>query len=222
MTGVPVIDGVLDLSPCALVDMAPEFWSGPAPLPPFPPGNSTRIAVAWRPDGLYLFIDVTTPASFPAEAGTPDFFGAGVEVFLDDDGTYASAPTYDNPGTIQYVVTAPDGTDASTARAEGYRNAADQGPWTSARFGTFPTPTGFVFEAFVVAADLGLTTWALAAGGNIGLDLAVDVSFMTESMTGPQGHRVGQYFFHVAPTDAGIGSPFADPRSFCTPTLSSM
>ncbi len=220
MASAPVIDGVLDLSPCTLVDMTPEFWSGPPPLPPFPPGNATQIAAAWRPDGLYVFLAVTTPADFPAEAGTPVFYGAGVELFVDDDGVYASPPSYDSPGTIQIVVTAP-ATDAGvTQRAEEFRNAADEGPWTSTQYGTFPTATGFVFEGLVTAADLGLASWNLDAGGTIGLDVAIDVSFATDSMTGSQGHRVGQYFFHVADADSGIGAPFADPRSFCTPTLS--
>jgi hypothetical protein len=220
MTTVPVIDGVLDLSPCFLVDMIPQFWSGPPPLPPFPPGNSTQIAVAWRPDGLYVFLAVTTPADFPADASDPVFYGAGVELFVDNDGVYADAPSYDNPGTIQIVVTSPASATAPSERAEEFRNATDEGPWTSTQFGTFPTATGFVFEGFVVAADLGLTTWTLASGANVGLDVAIDVSFTTAAMTGSQGHRVGQYFFHVAPADAGIGAPFADPRSFCTPVLS--
>jgi hypothetical protein len=220
----PVIDGVLDLSPCFLVDMTPEFWSGPSPLPPFPAGNSTQIAAAWRPNGLYVFLAVTTPAYFPADAdaGEPVFYGAGVELFVDSDGVYTDPPNYNDPGTIQIVVTAPSSPSGPTQRAEEFRNAADEGPWASTQYGTFPTAAGFNFEGFVVAADLGLTTWSLSAGSTIGFDVAIDVSFTTASMTGAQGHRVGQYFFHVAPADAGIGAPFADPRSFCTPTLSSM
>ena len=219
MTAAPVIDGTLDLSPCYLVDMQPEFWSGPAPLPPFPAGNATQIAAAWRPDGLYVFLAVTTPADFPADAGDPVFFGAGVELFVDDNGVYASPPAYDNPGTIQIVITSPATSTTPAARAEMYRNAADLGPWTSTQFGTFPTATGFTFEGFVAAADLGLAAWPLSPGAPVGFDVAVDVSFTTAAMTGPQGHRVGQYFFHVAPADAGVGSPFADPRSFCLPVL---
>jgi hypothetical protein len=215
----PVIDGILDLSPCLLVDMVPEFWSGPSPLPPFPPGNATQIAAAWRPDGLYVFLAVTTPAAFPADAGDPVFYGAGVELFIDNDGVYTSPPSYDDPGTIQIVVTSPASATGPTQRAEEFRNAADEGPWASTQYATFATAAGFTFEGFVAAADLGLTTWPLALGSTVGFDVAIDVSFATASMTGPQGHRVGQYFFHVAPADAGIGSPFADPRAFCTPTL---
>jgi hypothetical protein len=224
----PVIDGVLDCGP-ALVPMPPEDWSGPSPLPPFPDGNSAELAVAWRPDGLYIFMAVTTPVAFPADATDPVFYGAGVELFLDDNGISTAPPAYDNPGCIQLVVTAPPDPaplDASAIgqRAEGFRNAADEGPWASTQFGTFPTSYGFVFEGFVVAADLGLTTWSLASGGQVGFDVSVDVSYTTASMIGSQGHRVGQYFLHVPPAPDGgtIVTPFQDPRSFCTPTLAPM
>jgi hypothetical protein len=220
----PVIDGVLDCGP-ALRPMTPVDWNGPPPLPAFPAGNSTSLAAAWRPDGLYVFIAVTTPAAFPAEPADPVFYGAGVELFVEDDGVSASPPKYDNPGCIQLVVTAPTDATTTSRRAEGFRNAADQGPWASTQFGAFPSPTGFVFEGFVTAADLGLSTWALVAGGQIGFDVSVDVSFTTAAMTGPQGHRVGQYFLHVqAPVgDASTPTaPYQDPRAFCTPTLAPM
>jgi hypothetical protein len=221
----PTIDGVLDCGP-ALVAMTPVDWNGPPPLPPFPAGNATSLAVAWRPDGLYVFVDVTTPAAFPAAFADPVFYGAGIELFVDDDGVSANPPAYDDPGAIQFVVAAPGAVisdaGATGQRAEGFRNAADEGPWASRQFGTFATPTGFVFEAFVAAADLGLASWSLAAGGKVGLDLSTDASFTTASTTGPQGHRVGQYFLSVeAPAgDASAPTtPYADPRAFCTPTL---
>jgi hypothetical protein len=223
LPAAPIIDGVLDCGP-ALVAIAPVDWNGPPPLPPFPDGNSAELAAAWRPDGLYVFMNVTTPAAFPAEATDPVFYGAGVEVFVDDDGVYASAPTYDDPGAIQLVVAAPPDATTTGRRAEGFRNAADEGPWASTQFGTFPSPTGFVFEGFVAAADLGLASWTLAAGDAVGFDVSVDVSFTTAAMTGPQGHRVGQYFLHVeAPVGdaATITTPYQDPRAFCTPTLAS-
>ena len=216
----PVIDGVLDCGP-ALVPAPPVDWIGPSPLPAFPVGNSAQVAVAWRPDGLYVFMAVTTPAAFPAELSDPVFFGAGVEIFVDDDAVYANPPSFDNPGTIQLVVAAPPDSVTVGHRGEGFRNAADEGPWASSQFATYPTATGFVFEGFVTASDLGLATWVLGPGDAVGLDLAVDVSYPT-TMTGPQGHRVGQYFFHVttAPGDAAaFGMPYGDPRSFCAPTL---
>jgi hypothetical protein len=224
LPAAPVIDGVLDCGP-ALVAVTPLDWNGPPPLPPFPAGNSAELAVAWRPDGLYVFMNVTTPLATPAELADPAFYGAGIELFVDSDGAYASAPTYDDPGALQLVVTAPVDAMTTSRRAEGFRNAADDGPWASTQFGAFPSPSGFVFEGFVAAADLALSSWSLASGQQVGFDVAIDVSFPTSAMTGPQGHRVGQYFLHVGtpPNDASApGAPYSDPRSFCTPTLAPM
>lgn len=224
LTAPPVIDGVLDPCGPALVAMTPVGWNGPPPLPPFPPGNSAAFAAAWRPDGLYVFIAVTTPADFPADASSPIFYGAGVELFVGSDGICTAPPTYNNPGEIQLIAASPPDSMTEGQRGEGFRNAADQGPWVSTQFGTFPTATGFNFEGFVVASDLGLSTWALQASDVIGFDVAVDVSYTMAATTGSQGHRVGQYFFHQAPADAGedaasIGAPYSDPRSWCTPML---
>jgi hypothetical protein len=221
----PIIDGVLDPCGPSLVTITPVGWVGPAPLPAFPPGNSSQLAVAWRPDGLYVFMSVTTPAYFPAptDAGTPIYYGAGVEVFVDSDGVYVAPPAVDDPGGIQLIVTAPPDPMTVGHRADYYRDSVDEGPWASTQFGTFPTATGFDFEGFIVAADLGLSTWTLQANHQIGFDIAVDVSYTTASMTGPQGYRVGQYFLHVAPPPpdgvTAIGEPFADPLAWCTPTL---
>jgi hypothetical protein len=209
----PVIDGVLDCGP-ALVAITPVGWRGAVAA--LPPGNSAALAAAWRPDGLYLFVEVTTPTAIAADPAAALYFGAATEIFVDDDGAYAAPPTYDNPGTIQFIVTAPPDGMTPSRRGEGYRNSTPQGAWTSTRFGAFPTPTGFVLEGFLVAADLGLSTWTLAAGANIGLDVAVDVSFTTATMAGAEGYRAGQFFLHVGPTGT---PPYQDPSAFCTPML---
>jgi hypothetical protein len=289
MPAPPVIDGLLDCGP-APVPIAPEDWRGAAPLPPFPADNSAQLATAWRPNGLYIFLAVATPAAIPADPASADYFGAGVELFVDSNGTFPDAPVYENPGTAQFIVPSPpyspqdsaadicpmdastDGPEASTdapediattgsvdagsgdavgevsgpeggspvpstsPRGEIYRDQAALGRWTSSQFGMFPTTAGFVFEGFIVASDLGLSNWTLAAGGTIGFDVAVDVSFPTVCEVGLEGHRAGQYFLHVttglpdagaeASADAGppapIGPPYADTRSFCTPALTSL
>jgi hypothetical protein len=283
LPAAPVIDGVLDCGP-ALVSFTAVGWRGAVPL--FPAGNSASVAAAWRPDGIYVFMAVTTPAAFPADPTSQVYYGAGVEVFVDDDGAYANPPAYDNPGTMQVIATAPAPPDAGAyatpdasadaavdALTDGpvdapadapaavpndghrgvhYRNEVLLGPWSPSEFGTFPTPGGFVFEGFITAADLGLSSWTLAAGQSVGFDVAVDVSFTTFGMVGFEGHRAGQYFFHVGssaqdaaaeaspgPTpdasldgaaDGGdastgpppVGPPYMDTRSFCNPTLTSM
>jgi hypothetical protein len=216
LPSVPVIDGVLDCGP-QLVGMTPQDWSGPSPLPAFPAGNYASIAAAWRSNGLYVFVQVTTPVIIAADTGSPPFYGSGAEIYVDSDGVFSNGATYDNPGAIQLVAAAPQGSSTTARVGEGYRNATDQGAWASTQFETFRTSGGFVLEAFIVAADLGLSSWSLSSGSHIGLDIAVDVSYPTTSMTGPQGHREGQYFFHVGVSP--IGAPYADPRSFCTPAL---
>jgi hypothetical protein len=263
LPAAPVIDGVVDCGP-ALVPFTPVGWRGAGPLPPFPPGNSASVAAAWRPDGVYVFISAITPFIFPADPTSPVYFGTAAEVFLDDDGAYANPPKYDDPGTIQAIATAPAaqgvdaGSDAATDaqadalagapndshRAALYRNQVLVGPWLSSQFGTFLTPGGFVFEGFFTAADLGLSSWTLASGQTIGFDVAVDVSYPTATMTGAEGHRASQYFFHIGSsaadagadaardgaTDAGdaaaplppVSGPYVDVRSFCNPTLTAM
>jgi hypothetical protein len=211
LPAAPVIDGALDCGP-ALVPMTPRGWNGPSALPA---GNSASIAAAWRPDGLYVFVEVVTPVVIPADPGTPPYYGSGAEVYADSKAP--SSSTYENPGAIQLVAAAPPTGATRAVVGEGYRNAVDQGAWSPAEFATFPTSTGFVLEAFVVAGNLGLSSWALASGGSIGFDVAVNVSYPDASTTGGQGHREGQYYLHVGAT--GMGAPFADPRSFCVPTL---
>lgn len=212
LSAPPLIDGVLDCGP-VLATMTAEGWTG---TPPLPSGNSASIAAGWRPDGLYVFVAVTTPAVIPADPGTPPFDGAGVEIFVDSNGMYPNAPQYDDPGAIQLVAEAPGAGASSAAVGEGYRNAVDQGPWASTQFATFPTASGFVLEAFVAAADLGLASWSLASGAQVGFDVAVDVSYTSAATTGAQGHRAGQYYLNVGV--APIGPPYDDPRAFCTST----
>ncbi len=210
LNATPVIDGILDCGP-ALVPMTPVGWNGSGGLPS---GNSASIATAWRPDGLYVFVQVVTPAIIPADPGSPPFYGSAVEVYVDSVDPTASS--YPNPGAIQLAAAAPSGSSPAMV-GEGYRNASAQGAWRATGFGTFPTPGGFILEAFIMAGDLGLSSWALMSGSQIGLDLGVDVSFTTASTMSGQGHRNGEYFLNVA--SSPIGAPYTDPRSFCAPTL---
>ena len=97
------------------------------------------------------------------------------------------------------------------------------------QFGTFPTPTGFVFEGFFVAADLGLPELVAVGGRARGLRPRRRRLVPGRLHNRGEGHRAGQYFLNVndTPDDAGseagpIGPPFLDTRSFCTPTLAPM
>jgi hypothetical protein len=112
------------------------------------------------------------------------------------------------------VIGAPPDAQSSVASGEVWNNTPVDTVWTSTQFRAYGTPDGYVVEAFVTGPDLGLATLALASGGQVGMDLSVDVSYPTA------GNRVGQYFLNVASPDAGGGIPPFDPRAFCVPVLS--
>lgn len=212
----PVIDGKLDCGP-PLRDLTPVGWTGGAT----PPDASARYAVAWRPDGLYFFVQVSDPSRVPARSTESTWQGDAVEIYVDSDGSYAAPPAYDDPGTRQFTIAVPAGAQESVARAEVWFNNGSSTPWASTEFRAYALPDGYVVEAFVSGADLGLATLALVAGGHVGMDLSIDVSFPTDQ--GPDaggfGNRLGQYFLRVAAPDAGEGIPPFDPRAFCKPAL---
>jgi len=196
----------------------PVGWNGGAT----PPDASARYAVAWRPDGIYFFVQVTDPSYVPARASELSWQGDAVELYLDSDGTYAAPPAYDNPGTRQFTVAGPPDAVSSVARAQvWYTGSVGTMDWASTRFRAFGMPGGYAVEAFVTGPDLGLGSLALAAGGLVGMDLSIDVSYPVDQ--GPDaggfGNRLGQYFLRVAAPDAGGGIPPFDPRAFCVPTL---
>ena len=51
----PVIDGELDCGPAA-VAITPVGWNGTTTLPS---SHSARVAAAWRPNGIYVYVEVT-------------------------------------------------------------------------------------------------------------------------------------------------------------------
>ncbi len=211
----PVIDGVLDCGP-TLIPIVAVGWTGPGVVPA---GNSAMLAAAWRPDGLYFYVAVTCPSLILADPGEYAWEGNGVELYVDHDGLFPNSPMYDSDGgTSQLVTEAPDSGTSTSTTGEIWRNAAYLGPWTSSTFELFGTPTGYVLEAFVAAADLDLVTWSLSPGGMVGLNVAVNVTYASPTTTGNNGHRLGQFFMYLGPPPAG--GPFSDVRSFCTPTLS--
>jgi hypothetical protein len=216
----PVIDGAPDCS-IPLIDLTPIGWSGGTPAP----DATAQYAVAWRPDGIYCFVHVSDPSLVPADPSESTWQGDAVEIYADSDGTYAAPPAYDNPGTRQFTVAAPASPQSSIARAQiWYTGSVSGAAWTSMQFRAFGAPDGYVVEAFVTGPDLGLPPLALAAGGHVGLDLSIDVSYPTDR--GPDaggfGNRFGQYYLRVATPDAGAGIPPFDVRAFCTPALAAM
>jgi hypothetical protein len=209
---VPIIDGLPD---CGLprYSLAPAGWDGDAATP----DAVVQYGVAVRPDGLYVYAVVTDPTPIAADPGAPLDTGDALEIYFDADGVFAAPPAYDDPGTRRVVIGAPRPGEPTAARGELWTGATlVQAPWSSSSFQARTESFGYEVEAFVTASDLGLPSLALAPGGKIGWDLAVDVSLPTDAMTGAHGHRLGRYYLHVGKQgevpDANVGA-------FCTPVL---
>jgi hypothetical protein len=214
----PSIDGALEpgLIP---IDISP-IWA----LTPALTGVSARYAIAWRPDRLYLFVDVAESSRWPAPAGLDVYCGDAVELYVDSSGMYPAAPLYNDPGTRQFMVAAPSTDTAAVAHGEVYKGSPFPaiGTWTSTGFGAFPRPGGYTVEAVVDSADLGLGAWSVS--GQVGFDIAVDIATSDGSLgdgsCGGASLRLSQFDLHIAaPTASCNGFPFCDPRAFCTPTV---
>ena len=83
---------------------------------------------------------------------------------------------------------------------------------------------GYALEALITADEIKLTSgWALTAGGQVGFDIAVNVS--ASSATSGQkvdcGYGLGQYYLRVSQTPCTRNScrPHANSAAFCTATL---
>src|SRR4029077_15936789 len=100
----PQFDGVLDCGP-SLIDLPAIGWTASQALPS---DNHARYAAAWRPDGLYFYVEVDDMLRLPALASDVDpWCGDGVELYADSNGNYVSAPDYDDPGAMQLLAVAP-------------------------------------------------------------------------------------------------------------------
>lgn len=210
----PLIDGVLDCG-VPVWPMPLPVWLGAGPAPA---SVQTNVAIAWRPDGLYFFVSVTGlgPTRYPPPAGTAQWCGDAVELFVDDDGQYSNPPLYDNPGTIQLIADGPSNAMTSTSTGGRYSDGTEVTPWTG-QFTVVRTSDGFDGEAFVAASDLGLTSWSLTKGGQVGLDVAVDVGDPSnQSGTCP---RLGQFTIQLPITDASCPQAACNVYEFCNPQL---
>jgi hypothetical protein len=208
-----VIDGKLDPGQ-RLRPWVPVAWTGTTPLPD---NVNAAYAVAWRPEGLYFFVDVTDPDRI-AETMQPNFHcGDSVELYVDSDGAFATPTKYDPQGTRQFVIGAP--TRLATPRQVGavWEGTTPRGPFTSTSFVASPTANGYSVEAFIIAGDLNLKTWNLSAGQAVGIDLAHNVSKPLPSGVACD-NRLGQYFVRDSALDP-IPLPFINTAAFCTAKL---
>ena len=210
LPATPLIDGLPDCQ-LPVYPLTPVGWTGDAAAP----DAVAAYAVAWRPNGLYFYVRVTDPTPVVASVSESASNGDGVELFVDSDGVFSTAPSYDNPGARRFVIAAPTDSVTPSSRGEVWVGDTLVDPaWASTTFRAYPQSFGYVVEAFVTARDLGLARLTLESAGRVGWDLGVNVSFASPVTTGAFGHRQGQYFFH-----AGSSSPEADVGAFCRATL---
>lgn len=102
----PAIDGALEAG-LVLQTLVPVGWdSSVLPLPPVP-DVPVRFAAGYRPDGVYFFVDVSDPDRFPAPSTELSYCGDGVEIYVDHDGVFTEAPSFDSAGSMQFIARAP-------------------------------------------------------------------------------------------------------------------
>ena len=117
----------------------------------------------------------------------------------------------------------PRPTEASDDTSMGLRTGrylagVSQGPWISQNVRTARLPDGYVVEAFIVGADLGLWTWR--PNSRLGFNLAADFVGAASPRGEPCTTEVGQHVLEMAAPSAQCdGSPWCDARSFCVPAL---
>ncbi len=214
LPAAPVIDGVLDCG-VPLWPMPLQGWSGSSPIPPT---VQASLAIAWRTDGLYFFVSVTGlgPTRYPPPPATEMWCGDAVELYVDDDGQYTNPPGYDQPGTMQLIAEAPSDAMTSTATGGMFVDGSQIAPWTG-EFTVVRTGDGFDAEAFVVASNLGLSSWTLAQQAHVGMNVAVDIGDPANQTASCP--RLGQFTIQLPVTDASCPEAACNVYEFCTPQL---
>jgi hypothetical protein len=216
-----VIDGTLDCGP-SLIDLPPMGWNSSQSMPT---DNHARYAAAWRPNGLYIYVEVDDPLLLPALASDVDpWCGDGVELYADADGNYVSAPDYDYPGAIQLLATSPSRTSGTQLAVDARYHTRSElrvGNWSTSRHKSVLRDDGYALEAFIAAADLDLTTWSLAAGNKVGFDIAINLSVADASKKVACGYSLGQYYLRLSqlPCTFDDCRPYSNAAAFCTAQL---
>ncbi len=213
----PIIDGLSDSS-FALRALPRDTWR--EPKNPLPSSEGAEYLLGWVPGGIYFYVQVLTPDVRPSP-GEPLWCGDAVHLFLDGDGRFASPPSYDTPGTRQFIVPAPEGASPNTTRAgaTGAPGSAFEA-WRAPRFGAFLRDGGYSVEALITPSDLGAPL-ELVAGSQVGFSLSISVSGvrLVPNAGDPvcEGLRLGD--FALALGDGACVSPHCNVDAFCSPTL---
>jgi hypothetical protein len=218
LASAPAIDGVLEPNLTRL------RWLDQTE-PELPSGMQVDVALAYRPDGVYFYFDVQDPSLNPAPLDALAYCGDGVELYVDDDGVIQAPPAYDAPGTMQFIVAGPTSAAAPARRGQRFTfpnapsgDSTDLGAWTSNDFVAVATSRGYAVEAFVVAGDLDLDTWALAPGAKIGWNMSFNVGGPEPSGIDACTTRSQQFHFRLAGSGA-CTPPYCNASALCTPTL---
>jgi hypothetical protein len=213
--GPPAIDGTLECG-LSLSPLQPLGWQGPTPAP----DKRASFAAAWHREGLYAFVEVRGQPVTPHPPAEPVFCGDAVELYVDADAEVDDAGTYDETGTMQFVIAAPR-PDAVAGEVDAWRfmQGESQGAWISKHLHVSGLPEGYSVEAFITAADLGLWQWNPHL--RLGFSIAIDVA-------GPPGSssasgcsaEPGQFFLRLAAPRGGCpGEPWCDATAFCDAEL---
>jgi hypothetical protein len=178
------------------------------------------FAAAWHETGFYFYFEVTDPVLSVAGKNDPVWYGDAVEIYVDHDAVFAPPSSFDAVGTREFIVGAPARASANSTRGDIFVAAGLERAWPATQWYGTGTATGYIVEAFVVAADLNLSNLQLTAGQLVGFDLGHDVSY-ADGGSGFFGNRLGQYFLQVKQPFSGQGTdyPFIDTSVFCKPIL---
>ena len=217
LSALPLIDGVLECGVQMQRFTADQYRANAGPMPA---GVNASFAVAWRPDGLYVFAQLEGSNNDPPLASESPWCGDDLEIFVDHDGQYSNPPNYDVNDTTQFVIPAPDvgataGTRADVYSQRGFIRAWPLSEWVSRRAGNTVT-----FEAFVTAQDLSLgMPWNAMAAQTVGFDIAMSLGTGQPPDGGSCHHTLGHFLLRRIAGDAACTHPSCSTVAFCAPTL---
>lgn len=216
LNALPVLDGRPDCEgPGALLPR--DRWIDVDPLPPT---HRVEVRAAWHPDGLYVHATITDDDVVPSAVVSGPWCGDAIHVFVDEDGVFAAAPDYDDPGTAQLIVRAPDAAGATEGTR--WEPSSGRGAWPSEDYVVERTATGWIVETFLRRERLGrASSWSV--GDRIAWNIFVSVSGGPEASREDPfcgDGRLGDYgLFDRREGDTRF-TPHASVSAFCEVTLS--
>jgi hypothetical protein len=215
LRAIPALDGRPDCEGPG-VELPRDRWIDANPLPA---SHRVDVRVAWHPDGLYVHATIADDDVIPSTVPSSPWCGDAVHLFVDEDGAFEATPAYDDPGTAQVIVRAPDATGAT----EGTRwdPSAARGTWPAEDYVVARSTNGWTVEAFLRRERLGRTS-SWRAGERLAWNLFVSVSGGPEaSREDPVcgDGRLGDYGLFDRREGATRITPHASTTAFCEVAL---